>query len=535
MAKKSAPNIHQPSQQPTSDPIAAERKRLLKRIRKVDRRIPQLKVRYYSLIPISRLPPELLIRIFFFVQSNFRDVYGVDYYKWTVITQVSQSWRTLALETKLLWNVISHNTKTIEPRWITPSLDRSRSLHIHVVVKFDWAGEQLGLLERIAGENHRIRSLYVDVGTRGSMRGNLKALSGFLAMEVPVLEWFVLRGVDRNQGERAILDPLTTPLFNSVAPRLKCLRVLNANLGLHSLPFNRITILRLYYPQGHRGELSLRTLFAFLRVTRLEVLCLRNVLSDQPNDNDIDSLEPISFTSLSSLYLSAHTHHCTTFLSHVVIPPSCLTKLRTWAHAPFTTIPPTLLGTLTARLSDDLTQFIGLDLCIEKSYAYTSFGLRKEGDYEDGKWQYDPLVDIRLMGAQNFYSSFPSLALFSNVWSVILTGSNFELSVVTALLELPSLELIQIEAGFVTVFSNYLYDNPNSFAKLRALEVTSTQRHPPLLEDLERVLIRLQDLGRDEITVTLYGTEDGWDDSEPFPDLLDRLGMVCILRVGIIR
>ncbi|TFK62607.1 hypothetical protein BDN72DRAFT_776893, partial [Pluteus cervinus] len=46
------------------DPIAAERKRLAQRIRKLSRRINQLKTRHNALAPISRLPPEILTRIF---------------------------------------------------------------------------------------------------------------------------------------------------------------------------------------------------------------------------------------------------------------------------------------------------------------------------------------------------------------------------------------------------------------------------------------------------------------------------------------
>ncbi|TFK67038.1 hypothetical protein BDN72DRAFT_743162, partial [Pluteus cervinus] len=77
------------------------------RIHNLHCQIVQLKTQYNQLAPINRLPPELFTRIFLALQSNFRQVFSGKYYEWTVITQVSQSWRSLALESKQLWNAVS--------------------------------------------------------------------------------------------------------------------------------------------------------------------------------------------------------------------------------------------------------------------------------------------------------------------------------------------------------------------------------------------------------------------------------------------
>ncbi|TFK67042.1 hypothetical protein BDN72DRAFT_899326 [Pluteus cervinus] len=300
----------------SSNPIAAELKRLLKRIRKLYRRIRQLKTRLNALAPINRLPPELLIHIFLSLQSNFHEEYAVDYYKWTVITQVSRSWRNLASEAKQLWTVISHDTQVIESPWIAVFLDRSQPVHLDVVVNFDLYSEKLGLLERVAEEKHRIRTLYVNVvGVTDEMREEFRALVHWLVTEMPVLEEFELKGVDEYNTERSPFDLPPTTFFNSLAPRLRSFQVVDINLGLRSLPFNGITTLKLWYGEDHRGELSLRALFAFLCVTHLHVLELQHALFEEDNTEEVDNLMPISLSSLSSLFINSTTHLCTKFLS----------------------------------------------------------------------------------------------------------------------------------------------------------------------------------------------------------------------------
>ncbi|TFK62602.1 hypothetical protein BDN72DRAFT_383609 [Pluteus cervinus] len=407
MAKKSANKIRR--QKFNSDPTAAERSRLLKITRRIG--------------PINHLPPELLVHIFFLVQSNLHNEFAANYYKWTVITQVSRSWRALARGTKQLWNVISHDTETTESAWIATSLDRSWPVHIHVVVKFDLDGEHFAFLERIVRENYRIRSLHIEVvGEGDGMRRKLKILVDLLAMEMPVLEEAILQGVNQYHWRRWVHLP-TTHLFHSVAPCLKSLRVIDLKLGLHSLPFNGITSLTLYYEDGRRGDLSFRILFSFLRITHmhLQTLTLRNALPDDDTENDIDTLEPVSLTSLSSLELFALTHHCIKFLSHVIIPPSASANIRTWARSVDATTPRTFLGTVITHLSDDLLEFVDrLDLQIEDFYV--SFSLRKQGDYQNGEWQHKTPVNIRCPRRYGYEWPFPSLAPFSNVSVVALTG-----------------------------------------------------------------------------------------------------------------
>ncbi|TFK67015.1 hypothetical protein BDN72DRAFT_771317, partial [Pluteus cervinus] len=77
-----------------------------KAIRQLYGQIQELKARRNSLAAISQLPPELLLRIFSFVQAQlFKDDLK-RYYRWTAITHVSQQWRDVAIGQRSLWSGI---------------------------------------------------------------------------------------------------------------------------------------------------------------------------------------------------------------------------------------------------------------------------------------------------------------------------------------------------------------------------------------------------------------------------------------------
>ncbi|TFK60841.1 hypothetical protein BDN72DRAFT_727509, partial [Pluteus cervinus] len=83
-------------------------------------RIRALRTERNRLAPISRCPPDVLMRIFSWVQELYlcgayslhsnRSWFpgGDNYLKWTIVTHVSQHWRQIALSpnSQSLWNVI---------------------------------------------------------------------------------------------------------------------------------------------------------------------------------------------------------------------------------------------------------------------------------------------------------------------------------------------------------------------------------------------------------------------------------------------
>ncbi|TFK67962.1 hypothetical protein BDN72DRAFT_898555 [Pluteus cervinus] len=60
--------------------------------------------------PVYRLPPEILTRVFCFVQKAYKNYssIGDSPFKWLILTHVSQHWRNVALKSPSLWSSISY-------------------------------------------------------------------------------------------------------------------------------------------------------------------------------------------------------------------------------------------------------------------------------------------------------------------------------------------------------------------------------------------------------------------------------------------
>jgi hypothetical protein len=91
--------------------------------------IRQLNSRRNELAPISALPPELLGRIFTFVQIagsvpdiSIGDSSTFDFTTWLNFTYVSQKWRNVALNSPGLWDTPDF----LYPTWARAMLERSK-------------------------------------------------------------------------------------------------------------------------------------------------------------------------------------------------------------------------------------------------------------------------------------------------------------------------------------------------------------------------------------------------------------------------
>jgi hypothetical protein len=80
-------------------------------------------------LPISRLPVEILTKIFLLHQENTTEGYVVRRLKWIGITHVSRRWREIALDFSSLWIRIPF----YHPKWATKMI--TRSLHACPIVK----------------------------------------------------------------------------------------------------------------------------------------------------------------------------------------------------------------------------------------------------------------------------------------------------------------------------------------------------------------------------------------------------------------
>ncbi|TFK67025.1 hypothetical protein BDN72DRAFT_843530 [Pluteus cervinus] len=522
-------------------PIVTEQKRLAKRIKKLYRRINRLKTRHNELAFISRLPPELLTRIFSILQSNTREEYGQGYYKWAVVTQVTRPWRRLALGTKHLWNIVSHTTKTPQSPWVAVSLERSQPLSVDVVVDFDLTGEHLSFLNTIAQHNHRMRTTRVNItGWSTEKFRKLQHLLSWLEVEAPLLTILKLTGTD------ATFEPNITHFrfFNSLAPCLQSIHLTGINLYLHALPFRNITSLILLYPPGHQGVLSLSVLFDILRTTRLQTLKLQYALSWRDDDPELANPTPIPIPSVSILFLDLPPHQCTTLLSHLVVPPSC--SVFIWGcflpNPGNVQVPTTqaFFDTTLAYFSSDPTEFIALDITIQETVV--TFGLRRQQDFQGGAWTDSISLEIGFAyprTATGESLSFPSLSPFSNMWAVLLSGSPRDPAdtaiseLISTVSTLPALAEVALSTDAVAGFSNHLHNNSGSFGSvvLLVICINSMEENPvPPLRELERVLTKYKEIRSDRIAVRLEVVL-GWTEKNQLPELFNRLRGLCDLAI----
>ena len=101
------------------DPLDEKRSIIDRSIARLEESIRALKSRRNELSPISRLPVEVLCNIFKFSLDENRER-GPE--SWTNFSQVSQHWRSSALNAPELWTNIPLNY----PRWAQEMLIRSK-------------------------------------------------------------------------------------------------------------------------------------------------------------------------------------------------------------------------------------------------------------------------------------------------------------------------------------------------------------------------------------------------------------------------
>ncbi|TFK58528.1 hypothetical protein BDN72DRAFT_906655 [Pluteus cervinus] len=514
-----------------------ERRRVMKRIRKLSRRIRQLKYRCNELAHINRLPPELLIRIFLFLQSDFYEVQAGDYYRWTVVSHISRSWRALALGAKQLWTGTSEDMSEVESPWVAASLERSRPLKVDVVLRIDSREPQ----SRPIYCNPTTRTLCVNVVGHSCENywGSSDIAERIRALEAPALEEFELTGTDQfgEPEDSADSDHSPPALFNSCAPYLQSIKIVGFNISLGSIPFQGMTSLTLRYKHEHYGVLSFRALFDFLRMNpALRLLHLEYALLDA---DDVDDDVPIHLPSLSSMTLFFPTRACIRLLSCLVVPPSC------WAIIWGCSTPSDIrdvsshifFDAILSRLSNDPTEFNGLEF--ELGNDFVSFDLRRKIHWENETWAPEASIQIRFISpadADGISLTLPSLSSYSDVWSIQLCASpgGCSASTIEALMSslslLPSLlEMQPLDSPFLLALSDHLYANPLSFTKLNKIDVFTEDGVTPPLDSIDRLAraLSIRKESKGNPIGLILNDSCGWAERGPYRDVLDRLRMVA--------
>ncbi|KAF7797575.1 hypothetical protein EIP86_008775 [Pleurotus ostreatoroseus] len=296
-----------------------------------------LRRRANSLLPVSRLPSEILVNIFDECRGVEDRSYWWDLWRasWLVCTHVCQYWRHVALSAPMLWNNVGIGPLTDEEELKT-WLDRSGTATLEVIIRghrsadIDSKGDGIhdSILVCLAQELPRIGMLDICVTWKT-----------FLSLKWPIssstLEDLSLFALDQTTSPE-VHELFSLRLYNRF-PNLKRLLASNAGFGFNHwiLPstMTHLTIVNsTTSPSDHTLQDILQSLkhLPHLEHIRLENALPPNIATDTPFDR------PVVLPSLQSLSLSGPLHEQLTLLHAMELGPSVRLKLQLVLHDSFT-------------------------------------------------------------------------------------------------------------------------------------------------------------------------------------------------------
>ncbi|KDQ61415.1 hypothetical protein JAAARDRAFT_203934 [Jaapia argillacea MUCL 33604] len=280
--------------------------------------IRQLCTKRNSLVPVSRLPPEVLANIFqHATQSDLSLGFalGSPAVWWIAITYVCRCWREVALATPSLWCSLPFH----RPKWVPEMIARSKIAPLQVEV----ASESSRVLPQIRmALEHMPRIRVLGLELRASDFRTLPLTSPApLLHTLKLFNWITE-------------DPLPIPenAFDLVTPSLRQLELTGCAPSWDSPMFSGLTCLRLH---TSFDLVSARPSFTRLPEILgsnplLESLSLINCLPPVSTDSRPSS-PPILLPMLTKLHLEGEALCCSLLVSSLSVPPIIALKLSSFA------------------------------------------------------------------------------------------------------------------------------------------------------------------------------------------------------------
>ncbi|TCD68952.1 hypothetical protein EIP91_009342 [Steccherinum ochraceum] len=289
-----------------------------------------LKVRRNALLPISRLPPEVLSEIFLQCRAAM-DTYIADYfdrdladtpafpYPWmAAITHVCHQWREVAMNTHELWATIhlGYPRRAVTDTWIARSIPACLDLDTFSYAECD-ESDAPTILRVAVPLLQRARSITL------KLPQNLyKNLPRRFPTSFPDLEHLSLhKGMFMSDSRR----PVSTFLIHSSTPKLKSLFIRGYTIPWSPslLPKTLVDLEILHpYPQSTAPDVAR----AIARLGNLRRLVLHFVLTSPSPDDHARRYphvaSPISLPYLEELTIKSTAQSVLEFLTHLHTPPS---------------------------------------------------------------------------------------------------------------------------------------------------------------------------------------------------------------------
>jgi hypothetical protein len=263
-----------------------------------------LSIRSNELALVSRLPPEILSKIFIDLRVAVINHNHVDL-TWIYVSQVCSHWRAVALNCPRLWNRIVFS----RPRWVSQMLSRSSMVPLIILATTDINWNNRDTVSLALDDFSKVLQLHLTAETQ-TLRHILAQLHG----PPSLLESLQLKNV-------ATFDDAHPLTFKSIVmPRLRRIKLVSCGFDWDTLNVSCLTHLEL----GGLGSTIRPTMSQLLAVLRQSPCLQRLVLSRAipPVQGTVDVKHPVSLPDLSHLSLSDRYEECTALLGHLFIPTS---------------------------------------------------------------------------------------------------------------------------------------------------------------------------------------------------------------------
>ncbi|KAH8103888.1 hypothetical protein BXZ70DRAFT_670038 [Cristinia sonorae] len=337
--------------------------------------------------PISRLPPEILSKIFIcYAQTTKGATVG-----WPALTHICHYWREVALASPLLWTKIHvSNHPNTEP--VASYIERSAEMPLSVRVRVE-TEPYTDSIHMILPELRRARKLHIM-----ALIPILELLETHLQPSAPLLKSLVIFKTD-------VKFDFKLSIFNNCRmPALDRLSLIYVPLEWSTVVFPpSLTDLHIEAGRWYSSELN-TSITDMVRVIQglplLKRLALSHVLKPVEN-GETEPILPVSLCQLEFIRINAPVSTCLRLLDHLTFPPSTALVCQFMGN-----IDPSLLGPLRSRLQALLAanriDYISISTSVEfvarssepSSPDRLCFSLSMEGNILEGLFTHIPLPDV---------------------------------------------------------------------------------------------------------------------------------------------
>lgn len=290
-------------------------------VQKLEDSIRSLKSRRNVLAPISRLPPEILSKIFAFCASENPST-GKPLH-WIKVSHISRYWRAVALDSPSLWG----NIVTTRPRWTEEMVKRSKMARLTLDADLSCVTPRIfEAVQLVLQHITRISDLRLVASS-----ATINRLVTGLPIDAPFLESLSL-SVPRN-NRFGMDEDFTLPqsLFSGDISQLQHLELVKCNINWDSSLLTGLTVLKLSdIPLLARPTTS-QLLDVLEKMPAMEILHLHEVLPSVDDETMLSRVPDriIALPHLSHIAVISTVPECTNLFKHITIPSSVTFYLNT--------------------------------------------------------------------------------------------------------------------------------------------------------------------------------------------------------------